>query len=29
MRCPKCDTEIPEGTKFCSECGARISEISG
>ncbi|MDQ7778748.1 MAG: tetratricopeptide repeat protein [Planctomycetota bacterium] len=25
MRCPNCNTENPERSKFCSECGARIS----
>ncbi|MCK4414888.1 MAG: protein kinase [Candidatus Eisenbacteria sp.] len=29
MRCPKCNIEIPAGVKFCSECGTRISQISG
>ncbi|NWG01964.1 MAG: zinc-ribbon domain-containing protein [Syntrophaceae bacterium] len=22
MKCPKCQTENPEGMKFCGECGA-------
>jgi len=25
MRCPECNTENPEGKKFCRECGARFS----
>jgi len=24
MRCPKCDEEVPEGNKFCGNCGATI-----
>ena len=24
MKCPSCATAIPDGVKFCSECGARI-----
>jgi len=27
MKCPKCQTEILEGAKFCSECGSKL-EIS-
>ena len=26
---PKCGKEIPDGSKFCLECGSNISEISG
>lgn len=26
MLCPKCGAELKEGDKFCSSCGARISE---
>jgi uncharacterized protein (TIGR00266 family) len=25
MNCPECGTEVREGTKFCSHCGARIA----
>ena len=25
MRCPSCKAEIPEGSKFCLECGAALS----
>ncbi|MDO4960309.1 MAG: DUF4234 domain-containing protein [Eubacteriales bacterium] len=24
MFCPKCGNEIPDGSKFCTECGARV-----
>ena len=24
MKCPKCQTEILEGAKFCSECGSKL-----
>jgi class 3 adenylate cyclase/tetratricopeptide (TPR) repeat protein len=24
MKCPKCQGEIPEGKKYCSECGAKL-----
>ncbi|UCF84312.1 MAG: zinc ribbon domain-containing protein, partial [Desulfobacteraceae bacterium] len=24
MKCPKCETENPEGKKFCHECGAKL-----
>jgi len=27
MRCPKCQTENPEGLKFCVECGKRLEII--
>jgi predicted ATPase/class 3 adenylate cyclase len=27
MECPKCQTENPEGLKFCGECGARMERI--
>jgi class 3 adenylate cyclase/tetratricopeptide (TPR) repeat protein len=27
MNCPKCQTENPEGLKFCGECGARMERI--
>ena len=29
MNCPKCQKEIPEGSKFCLECGSNLSAISG
>src|SRR5215204_1510296 len=25
MRCPSCGHENPEGSKFCNDCGARLS----
>lgn len=25
MKCPNCGTEIPDGAKFCTECGAPVS----
>jgi serine/threonine protein kinase/Tfp pilus assembly protein PilF len=28
MKCPKCDTENPTTSRFCSECGARLSRVS-
>ncbi|NIS72534.1 MAG: zinc-ribbon domain-containing protein [Proteobacteria bacterium] len=24
MKCPTCQFENPEGTKFCNQCGAKI-----
>ncbi len=24
MKCPRCDSENPEGTKFCGECGTKL-----
>jgi len=24
MKCPKCQYEIPEGAKFCNECGSKL-----
>ena len=24
MKCPKCNHEVPEGSKFCNECGSRL-----
>lgn len=27
MKCPKCGAETPEGSNFCQECGAKISQI--
>ncbi|MEA2011555.1 MAG: protein kinase family protein, partial [Verrucomicrobiota bacterium] len=29
MICPKCNKELPDGAKFCMECGSDISSISG
>ena len=28
MYCPKCREEVPEGTKFCPECGAKIYQAA-
>ncbi|MBN2703528.1 MAG: protein kinase [Pontiellaceae bacterium] len=28
MNCPNCNIELPEGAKFCLECGSNISAIS-
>ena len=28
MRCPNCNVEIPETTKFCPECGAKQAEVA-
>jgi class 3 adenylate cyclase/tetratricopeptide (TPR) repeat protein len=27
MKCPKCQTENPEGKKFCGECGAKLARV--
>jgi class 3 adenylate cyclase/tetratricopeptide (TPR) repeat protein len=27
MKCPKCQTENPEGLRFCGECGAKLERI--
>lgn len=24
MRCPRCDSELEEGQKFCHKCGMRM-----
>jgi hypothetical protein len=24
MRCPQCQTDLPDGAKFCKECGQKI-----
>ena len=26
MKCPSCATDVPEGAKFCNECGARVAD---
>jgi len=26
MDCPKCNTDLPEGTKFCGECGYQMNQ---
>lgn len=26
--CPKCGKELPDGTKFCSKCGANLTELA-
>ena len=28
MNCPKCNAEIAEGHRFCTECGYRIEETA-
>ena len=28
IRCPRCGTEIPSGSLFCTKCGTRISAVS-
>ena len=27
MKCPKCQTENPEGAKFCNECGNKLEFV--
>ncbi|XP_048239631.1 E3 ubiquitin-protein ligase rnf213-alpha-like [Haliotis rufescens] len=27
-KCPQCDVDVPEGKKFCAECGARITSTN-
>ncbi|MGZ6291254.1 MAG: double zinc ribbon domain-containing protein, partial [Syntrophales bacterium] len=27
MNCPKCQSENPEGKKFCRECGQRLGIV--
>ena len=27
MRCPECNTENPEGKKFCRKCGAKLASV--
>ena len=29
MFCPKCGSQLPDGSKFCSSCGARIGQAPG
>lgn len=29
MKCTKCNNEIPEGSKFCNHCGAKIEMVEG
>lgn len=29
MKCVKCGSEQPEGSKFCDSCGALLTEGSG
>lgn len=28
MKCQKCGSEVPAGSKFCNECGAKIEQIA-
>ena len=28
MKCQKCGSEIPAGSKFCNECGAKIEQVA-
>jgi GGDEF domain-containing protein len=28
MECPKCQFQNPEGTKFCAECGQKLTQPS-
>lgn len=28
INCPKCNTQVPEGTKFCPSCGTQMPEAS-
>ena len=27
MICPKCQTDLPEGAKFCKECGRKVEAV--
>ena len=27
MQCPQCNTENPEGAKFCFNCGAKLAAV--
>ncbi len=29
MNCPKCKAELPDGARFCHDCGAGIAAVSG
>lgn len=28
MKCQKCGAEVPDGAKFCNECGAKIEQVA-
>lgn len=28
MKCPRCGTEVPDGTKFCTQCGAPLGMLA-
>jgi predicted Zn-dependent protease len=27
MKCPVCQADLPDGAKFCPQCGARVGEV--
>jgi len=27
MKCPKCQYEVPDGMKFCGECGSKLEVL--